>query len=122
IKGEEDESLIVHGNSFTEDGHADRKFDYMLANPPFGVEWKMVKDYIEAEAKLGHAGRFGVGLPRINDGSFLSFNTCSRRCAQSSRAAQGWPSSSTARRCSPAAPSRANRRSAAGFWKTIGSK
>jgi len=71
IKGEEDESLVVHGNSFTEDGHADRKFDYMLANPPFGVEWKMVKDEIEAEAKLGHAGRFGAGLPRINDGSFL---------------------------------------------------
>jgi len=71
IKGEEDESFIVHGNSFTQDGHADRKFDYMLANPPFGVEWKMVKDEIEAEAKLGHAGRFGAGLPRINDGSFL---------------------------------------------------
>jgi type I restriction enzyme M protein len=43
----------------------------MLANPPFGVEWKKVKDEVEAEAEIGHAGRFGAGLPRINDGSFL---------------------------------------------------
>ena len=43
----------------------------MLANPPFGVEWKKVKDEVEAEAELGYAGRFGAGLPRINDGSFL---------------------------------------------------
>lgn len=62
---------IVFGNSFSDDGHAGRKFDYMLANPPFGVEWKKVKDEIEAEAELGYGGRFGAGLPRINDGSFL---------------------------------------------------
>jgi type I restriction enzyme M protein len=43
----------------------------MLANPPFGVEWKRVKDEIEAEAEIGYGGRFGAGLPRINDGSFL---------------------------------------------------
>jgi type I restriction enzyme M protein len=43
----------------------------MLANPPFGVEWKMVEGHVKGEAKLGHAGRFGAGLPRINDGSFL---------------------------------------------------
>ena len=62
----------VHfGNSFSDDGHPDKKFDYMLANPPFGVEWKKVKDEVEAEAELGYAGRFGAGLPRINDGSFL---------------------------------------------------
>ncbi|WP_404799971.1 N-6 DNA methylase [Actinoalloteichus fjordicus] len=62
---------IRFGNSFSEDGHSGRKFDYMLANPPFGVEWKKVKDEVEAEAELGFAGRFGAGLPRINDGSFL---------------------------------------------------
>jgi type I restriction enzyme M protein len=62
----------VHfGNSFSDDGYPGQKFDYMLANPPFGVEWRKVKDEIEAEAELGHAGRFGAGLPRINDGSFL---------------------------------------------------
>ena len=71
IKGQ-DASHIVHGNSFTEDGHQGARFDYMLANPPFGVEWKMVADSIKDEAaKQGFAGRFGAGLPRINDGSFL---------------------------------------------------
>ncbi len=59
------------GNSFSSDRFPRRKFDYMLANPPFGVEWKKVKIEVEAEAEIGHAGRFGAGLPRINDGSFL---------------------------------------------------
>ncbi|WP_045878000.1 class I SAM-dependent DNA methyltransferase [Pseudofrankia sp. DC12] len=59
------------GNSFSEDRFPGRRFDYMLANPPFGVEWKKVKDDVEQEAELGFAGRFGAGLPRINDGSFL---------------------------------------------------
>ena len=63
---------IARGNSFSDDGHAGRKFDYMLSNPPFGVEWKKVQKQIEDEHEtLGHAGRFGAGLPRINDGSFL---------------------------------------------------
>jgi len=67
-----DTSHIVCGNSFTEDGHGERKFDYLLANPPFGVEWKKVETAIRAEHdNLGLAGRFGAGLPRINDGSFL---------------------------------------------------
>ncbi|MEV6980895.1 class I SAM-dependent DNA methyltransferase [Sphaerisporangium sp. NPDC051017] len=67
----EQRGTIHFGNSFSDDGHRGRTFDYMLANPPFGVEWKKVKDAVEDEATLGHAGRFGAGLPRINDGSFL---------------------------------------------------
>ncbi|MGH3251714.1 MAG: type I restriction-modification system subunit M, partial [Trebonia sp.] len=59
------------GNSFSDDKFGGRRFDYMLANPPFGVEWKKVKDEVEGEAERGFAGRFGAGLPRINDGSFL---------------------------------------------------
>ena len=71
LKGQ-DASHITVGNSFSEDGHAGRSFDYCLANPPFGVEWKKVEDVIKAESdKLGFRGRFGAGLPRINDGSFL---------------------------------------------------
>ena len=63
---------IFYGNSFSDDGYQKKKFDYMLANPPFGVEWKTVKQDVEDEkAALGYAGRFGAGLPRINDGSFL---------------------------------------------------
>ncbi|WP_328732377.1 type I restriction-modification system subunit M [Streptomyces caniferus] len=71
IKGQDPEN-IRFGNSFSDDGHARRRFDYILANPPFGVEWKKVKEDVEYEHKsLGDAGRFGAGLPRINDGSLL---------------------------------------------------
>ncbi|MFG1841831.1 N-6 DNA methylase [Micromonospora sp. NPDC049175] len=66
-----DPTKIAYGNSFSQDGHEDERFDYMLANPPFGVEWKKVENYIKAEHARGHAGRFGAGLPRINDGSLL---------------------------------------------------
>ena len=65
-------SNIALGNSFSEDAFPGERYDYLLANPPFGVEWKKVADVIEAEhEKLGFAGRFGAGTPRINDGSFL---------------------------------------------------
>ena len=71
LKGQ-DASHIVYGNSFSEDGHQGAHYDYLLANPPFGVEWKKVEDAVRTEhAKAGFAGRFGAGLPRINDGSFL---------------------------------------------------
>lgn len=54
------------------DGHPDKTFHYMLANPPFGVEWKPEQDYVTDEHnKLGFKGRFGAGLPRINDGALL---------------------------------------------------
>ncbi len=63
---------IKFGNSFTNDGFPDEKFDYMLANPPFGVEWKKVQKEVKKEhEKKGYGGRFGAGLPRISDGSFL---------------------------------------------------
>jgi type I restriction enzyme M protein len=71
IKGQDPEN-IVFGNSFSHDGHARKHFDYLLANPPFGVEWKKVKSEVEYEHNnLGDAGRFSAGLPRINDGSLL---------------------------------------------------
>jgi type I restriction enzyme M protein len=63
---------IVSGNSFSEDGLRGETFDYLLANPPFGVEWKSVEREVKDEhASLGFNGRFGAGLPAINDGSFL---------------------------------------------------
>ena len=77
IKGG-DADRIVLGDTFTRDGFdrdaegKKRTFDYMLANPPFGVEWKQQQKFIEREAEtLGYEGRFGAGLPRINDGSLL---------------------------------------------------
>lgn len=71
IKGQ-NASNIKFGNSFTADGLEAEKFDYMLSNPPFGVEWKKVEKFITDEhEKKGYSGRFGAGLPRISDGSFL---------------------------------------------------
>ena len=71
IKGQ-DPGHIKFGNTFTADGLADEKFDYMLSNPPFGVDWKKAEKIIKSEAEnKGMSGRFGAGLPRINDGSLL---------------------------------------------------
>lgn len=71
IKGQ-DVGNIVFGNTLSDDGHPDQKFDYMLSNPPFGVEWKKVEKQVRAEhEQKGHAGRFGPGLPRVSDGSLL---------------------------------------------------
>ena len=71
IKGQ-DVGNIVAGNTLSEDGHASRKFDYMLSNPPFGVEWKKVEKAVRQEhEQKGFDGRFGPGLPRVSDGSML---------------------------------------------------
>ncbi len=71
LKGQ-DASHIAYGNSFSDDRHAGEHFDYLLANPPFGVEWKKVEAEVRQEAQTrGFNGPFGAGLPRINDGSFL---------------------------------------------------
>lgn len=71
IKGQ-NPSNIKFGNSFSQDGLENEKFDYMLSNPPFGVDWKKVEKFIKDEfEKKGFAGRFGAGLPPISDGSLL---------------------------------------------------
>jgi len=71
IKGQ-DVGNIVPGNTLSDDGHAHAKFDYMLSNPPFGVEWKKVeKDVRKEHESQGFNGRFGPGLPRVSDGSML---------------------------------------------------
>lgn len=71
IKGQ-DVANIVAGNTLSDDGHARRKFDYMLSNPPFGVEWKKVEKAVRQEhEQKGFDGRFGPGLPRVSDGSML---------------------------------------------------
>ncbi|MEO6325122.1 MAG: class I SAM-dependent DNA methyltransferase, partial [Thermoanaerobaculia bacterium] len=71
IKGQSLDN-IKFGDTFTADGLKGERFDYMLANPPFGVEWKPQQDAIRRENESeGYGGRFGAGLPRISDGSFL---------------------------------------------------
>jgi len=71
IKGQ-DIANIIFGNTLSADGLPGKEFDYMLSNPPFGVEWKKIEASIRKEyEQQGHNGRFGPGLPRVSDGSLL---------------------------------------------------
>jgi type I restriction enzyme M protein len=71
IKGQ-DVSQIKLGNTLSDDQLAGQRFDYMLSNPPFGVDWKKIEKEVQDEHTLkGFAGRFGPGLPRVSDGSLL---------------------------------------------------
>ncbi len=71
IKGQ-DIKNIRFGNTLSDDQLGDQKYDYMLSNPPFGVEWKKIQKEVQREADtLGFAGHFGPGLPRVSDGSLL---------------------------------------------------
>ena len=71
IRGQ-DISNIILGNTLSDDGLHGKLFDYMLSNPPFGVEWKKIEKAIRGEyEKQGYSGRFGPGLPRVSDGSLL---------------------------------------------------
>src|SRR5258707_15666287 len=71
IKGQ-DIGNIIFGNTLSNDGLPGKLFDYMLSNPPFGVEWKKIEKEIRKEAEQqGFNGRFGPGLPRVSDGSLL---------------------------------------------------
>lgn len=71
IKGQ-DVSNIKLGNTLNDDQLPDLKADFLLSNPPFGVDWKRVqKDVQDEHNRRGHSGRFGPGLPRVSDGSLL---------------------------------------------------
>jgi type I restriction enzyme M protein len=71
IKGQEIENMVF-GDTLTNDGHHGKHFDYCLANPPFGVEWKKQQAFVEREhQERGFDGRFGPGTPRVSDGSLL---------------------------------------------------
>lgn len=74
IKGNNAE-FIKDGNTLSDDQFEGQTFDYILSNPPFGREWKNEKAKVEAEAKLGFAGRFGAGLPATSDGQMLFLMT-----------------------------------------------
>jgi type I restriction enzyme M protein len=71
IKGQDIDNM-VWGDTLTNDGHYGKHFDYCLANPPFGVEWKKQQAFVEREhLDRGFDGRFGPGTPRVSDGSLL---------------------------------------------------
>ena len=79
------------GNGYTpHDGYPNKRFDYMFANPPFGVKWENQEDYVKEEyAGKGFNGRFGAGLPRINDGSLLFLQHMMSKMKQPEKDGQG---------------------------------
>ncbi|CAK2146422.1 type I restriction enzyme M protein [Vibrio crassostreae] len=71
IKGQKVDNIKL-GNTLSNDQLRTDKFDYMLSNPPFGVDWKKIQKFISDEhTDKGFEGRFGAGLPRVSDGSLL---------------------------------------------------
>jgi len=66
-----DAENIRFGSTLSNDQHVDKRFGYLLANPPYGKDWKRDQVAVEAEADRGEAGRFGAGTPRISDGQLL---------------------------------------------------
>ena len=64
-------SGMKFGDTLSEDAYYGYEFDYIISNPPFGIDWKREKDAVEREARLGYEGRFGPGLPQISDGQML---------------------------------------------------
>ena len=65
-------SNIKLGNTLSNDQLYSDRFDYMLSNPPFGVDWKKIEKDVKDECTIkGYDGRFGPGLPRVSDGSLL---------------------------------------------------
>ncbi|MCX7030667.1 MAG: class I SAM-dependent DNA methyltransferase, partial [Spirochaetes bacterium] len=66
-----DADSIAYGSTLSADRHEGRRFDYLIANPPYGKDWKRDEDAVRAESERGPAGRFGPGLPRISDGQLL---------------------------------------------------
>ena len=66
-----DADTIAYGSVLSADRHARRRFDYLIANPPYGKDWKRDQEAVEEEHERGYAGRFGAGLPRISDGQLL---------------------------------------------------
>lgn len=129
LKGQ-DADNIIRGDTFTRDGfdlHRDGQrwtFDYMLANPPFGVEWKQQERHIKNEQDtIGFDGRFGAGTPRINDGSLLFLqHMLSKRQPVAQGGGAALPSCSTVHPCSPATREAARATSVAGSSRTTGWK
>lgn len=64
-------SGMMYGDTLSQDKFSGYEFDYIISNPPFGIDWKRERTEVEAEAKQGYDGRFGPGLPAISDGQML---------------------------------------------------
>ena len=122
IKGQ-DVANIIFGNTLSDDGHPTKQFDYMLSNPPFGVEWKKVEKIVRAEhEQQGFNGRFGPGLPRVSDGSLLFLMHLLAKMRPAVDGGSRFAIVLNGSPCSPAGPGRARARSGATCWRTTWSR
>lgn len=71
MKGENDKNIRGPFSTLSKDQFPDEKFDFIISNPPYGRKWEQDEDSVKREAERGFEGRFGAGLPRINDGQLL---------------------------------------------------
>lgn len=100
-----------------------RSFELMIANPPFGVDWRKIERQIRREANdLGSAGRFGAGLPRVSDGSLLFLQHLISKMRTKSDGVQGLQYFSVGRHCSLVLPVLENQEFDSGYLPTIYSK
>ena len=115
MKGEKAEN-IKHGNTITRDKLLSNHFNYMLTNPPFGDDWKNMREFVDGEAETkGYAGRFGAGTPDVSDGSFLFLqHMISKMDSRGSKIGIVL----MARLCLTVTRAAAGRISAAGLWMT----
>jgi len=116
---------IKLGNTLSNDQLRNEKFDYCLANPPFGVKWEKVQKEVQAEhVNDGYGGRFGPGLPRVGDGSllFLMHLLSKRKPVMRITRALASVSCYRAARFSTAALVQVKVKFVVGFWKTTGSR
>ena len=83
-KGQDPQNIML-GNTLTDDKFRTERFDYVLSNPPYGVDWKDERQAVEAEHQNGPAGRFEAGLPAVGDGQMLFLLHCIARLRKPSR-------------------------------------
>ena len=117
-----DAENVGFGSTLARDAHGGLRFDCQLANQAYGKEWKIDQKAVEAEHERGHAGRFGAGLPRISDGRLLFLCHMLNRMKPRE---EGGGRVAIVMNGSPlftGDAGRASRRSAAGSWRTTGSK
>jgi type I restriction-modification system DNA methylase subunit len=118
----EDAEHVLFGSTLSEDKHAGRRFDYLIANPPYGKDWEGDQEAVKAEHERGEAGRFAAGLPRKSDGQLLFLQ---HMLAHMKPSAEGGSRVAIIMNGSPlftATLGAARRRSAAGSSRTTGSR
>lgn len=117
-----DAESIAFGSVLSNDKHANKRFDYLLANPPYGKNRKRDQEAVEEEHERGVAGRFGPGLPRISDGQLLFLQHMLNRMKEQNEGGSRVAIIMNGSLLFTGDAGSGEAKSSAGFWKTIGLK